>query len=97
MDLFHDWQYNSTEEELMKIAIGSDHAGFQWKQYILEALARRGHDMTDCGTYDENSVDYPDYAREVCSLITGGEVEYGIVICGTGIGISIAEIGRAHV
>ena len=74
----------------MKIAIGSDHAGFHLKQYLLHTLRERGHDITDCGSYDEGSVDYPDYAKAVSELVVSGEVEKGIVICGTGIGISIA-------
>ncbi len=74
----------------MKIAIGSDHAGFEMKSHIVKELQSRGHDITDCGTNSLDSVDYPDYAGKVCELVVSKEVRYGIIICSTGIGISIA-------
>ena len=74
----------------MKIVIGSDHAGFRHKKKISELIASLGHDIIDVGTDDENSVDYPDFgekgAREICC----GRAELGVLICGTGIGISMA-------
>ncbi|MBA7482660.1 putative sugar phosphate isomerase YwlF [subsurface metagenome] len=74
----------------MKVAIGSDHAGFELKEYIFEELQKCGFEMIDCGTKTTDSVDYPDLARKVCDLVLSGEVKFGIAICGTGIGISMA-------
>ncbi|MEG2677041.1 MAG: ribose 5-phosphate isomerase B [Oscillospiraceae bacterium] len=72
------------------IAIGSDHGGFELKQEIMKHLSETGVDFKDYGTYDTKSCDYPDYAEKVCSAVVGSEAKYGILICGTGIGISIA-------
>ena len=72
------------------LAIGCDHGGFELKCHIIEHLKERGVEFKDFGTYDENSVDYPDIAKVVCEAITGGECDSGILICGTGIGISMA-------
>ena len=74
----------------MKIAIGSDHAGYELKQYIIKEMTARGIEVDDCGAHDAVSVDYPDYAALVCAQVTTGDAESGILICGTGIGISIA-------
>lgn len=72
------------------IAIGSDHGGFELKTHIIKHLKEKGIALKDFGCYDENSVDYPDVAEVVCNAINNGECENGILICGTGIGISIA-------
>lgn len=72
------------------IAIGSDHGGFELKQEILAYLDELGYDYKDYGSYDKNSCDYPDFAKEVTKAVTNKEAEKGILICGTGIGISIA-------
>lgn len=72
------------------IAIGSDHGGINLKGYIERFLVRMGYEYKDFGTYDTNSCDYPDIAEKVCKSITSGECERGILICGTGIGMSIA-------
>ena len=74
----------------MKIAVGSDHGGIHLKNHIREYLTAKGIEVLDCGTYTEESTDYPDYAAKVCQAINTGEVERGILVCGTGIGISIA-------
>jgi len=74
----------------MKIAIGSDHAGFPMKEFLVSELAKSGVEVDDCGTDSLESVDYPDYAGAVCRKVTSGEVELGILVCSTGIGISIA-------
>ena len=74
----------------MKIAIGCDHAGYPLKHYLVSELSDNGFTVTDCGTYSEKSVDYPDYAGTVCKKIVSGEADLAILICGTGIGISIA-------
>ncbi|MCR4609454.1 MAG: ribose 5-phosphate isomerase B [Eubacterium sp.] len=73
----------------MKIAIGSDHGGFALKQDIMKHLEERGIEFTDKGCYDEKSCDYPIFAREVTSAVTSGEADFGILICGTGIGMSM--------
>ena len=72
------------------IALGCDHAGVQLKGQIAAYLAARGLDYKDYGTYDEASCDYPDYAQKVGEAVVGGEAERGILICGTGVGISIS-------
>lgn len=71
------------------IAIGSDHGGFQLKQEIMEHLEKRGESFRDFGTYTEESCDYPDYGKAVAHAVASGEFQTGIIICGTGIGISI--------
>ncbi len=72
------------------LAIGSDHGGFGLKQEVMKHLAERGIEYRDYGTYSEESCDYPDYGEAVGRAVASGECERGILICGTGIGISIA-------
>lgn len=72
------------------IAIGCDHGGFELKGHIMEHLKEKGIEFKDYGTYSEASVDYPDCAKPVCEAVQNGTAERGILICGTGIGISIA-------
>ena len=84
------------------IAIGCDHGGFELKQEILAYLREKGIEYKDFGCDSTASVDYPVYAKKVCKAITDGECEKGILICGTGIGISITankqrESGRRFV
>lgn len=74
----------------MKIALGSDHAGFEVKQLVAEALAGDGHEIVDCGCFDTESVDYPDYAQAVARNVAAGECERGVLVCGTGIGMAMA-------
>lgn len=76
--------------QLKPIAIGCDHAGVSFKNEIISFLKENGVETIDCGCYDNNSVDYPDIAEAVCAKISSGESEKGILICGTGIGISIS-------
>ena len=71
------------------IAIGSDHGGFALKQAVIKHLESRGEQYRDFGTYSEASCDYPDYGRAVAEAVARGEYQFGIIICGTGIGISI--------
>ncbi len=71
------------------IAIGSDHGGFALKAEIMEHLEKRGFAYQDFGTYSEASCDYPVYGRAVAKAVAAGEYEFGILICGTGIGVSI--------
>lgn len=72
------------------IAIGCDHGGYELKQEIMNHLKERGIEYKDYGTYSSESCDYPEYARAVAYAIRDGQCEKGILICGTGIGISIA-------
>lgn len=72
------------------IALGADHAGVKMKASIIEHLESKGLKCHDYGTYDETSTDYPDYAKRVGEAIINGTAERGILICGTGIGISIS-------
>lgn len=72
------------------LAIGSDHGGYELKEHIKKYLDEKGVAYKDFGCYDESSVDYPDIAEAVCKSINDGESENGILVCGTGIGISIA-------
>ena len=74
----------------MKIAIGSDHAGFPLKEEIRQYLDEKGIEYIDCGVYDASSADYPVQAKNTCEKITSGECVRGILCCGTGIGISMA-------
>lgn len=73
----------------MKIAIGSDHAGFKLKQAIKRHLIKQGHEVIDHGTDSEKPADYPDYAVKVASSVSKGKAERGILICGTGIGMAV--------
>lgn len=73
----------------MKIAIGSDHGGFDLKEHLKETLAKRDMHVVDLGCGDKSSVDYPDYARDVALKVADGEVDQGIVVCTTGIGVSM--------
>ncbi len=74
----------------MKIAIGSDHAGLKLKSNIKIFLQEKGIDLIDVGTDSEESVDYPDFAEKLASLVISGEAQFGIGICGSGIGMAIA-------
>ena len=72
------------------LAIGSDHGGFELKKAVMKHLAERGVEYRDYGTFSAESCDYPDFGEAVGRAVASGECERGIVICGTGIGISIA-------
>lgn len=74
----------------MNIAIASDHAGFRLKKYVIEYLEKKNYEFKDFGTFNENSCDYPDYSLFVAEAVAKGKYEFGILICGTGIGIGIA-------
>lgn len=75
----------------MKIAIGCDHGGYVLKESVINCLKSRGIEIVDCGTNSEDSVDYPIFGEKVARLVASGNCEKGIVMCGTGIGISIAS------
>ncbi len=74
----------------MKIAVGSDHAGFEFKKIVIAWLERNGYEVSDMGPFNEDSVDYPDYARKVAVAVADGNCDSGVLLCGTGIGVSIA-------
>lgn len=74
----------------MRIALGSDHRGFAVKQHIIHGVQQMGHEVVDVGTCTQEAVDYPDYAEKVALIIASGQADYGILICGTGVGMSIA-------
>ena len=74
----------------MTIVIGCDHGGLEHKNAIKEHLENRGFTVTDCGIYEQKSVNYPEIAEKVALEITGGRAELGILVCGTGIGMSLA-------
>lgn len=75
--------------ENLRIAIGSDHGGYEYKEQIVSHLKEKGYECVDVGTYSTDSCDYPVIARAVTTKITTGEADRGILICGTGIGMSI--------
>lgn len=78
----------------MKIGIASDHAGYKVKEIIKKYLQEIHYTVIDYGTYNEDSVDYPNYAFKVCDAINDNEIDFGILICYTGIGMSIAANKR---
>jgi ribose 5-phosphate isomerase B len=75
---------------VMKVALGADHAGYELKESLKRWLAQQGIDLADEGTGSAESVDYPDFARAVALEVTAGRADFGILVCGTGIGMSIA-------
>ncbi len=74
----------------MKISVGADHAGFELKEHIKKYLEKKGYEIIDEGTNSLESVDYPDFGKAVGQRVANKEAEYGVVVCGSGIGISIA-------
>lgn len=74
----------------MKIAVGSDHAGFKLKEIIRRYLEEKGHEVKDVGTFSEESVHYPEFAFRVAKLVSRGEVDRGVLVCGSGIGMCMA-------
>jgi len=73
----------------MRIAVGSDHAGFHLKEHVRQVLEAQGHDVVDVGTASPDSVDYPRFAEEASRLVAGGEAERAVLACGSGVGVSI--------
>jgi RpiB/LacA/LacB family sugar-phosphate isomerase len=72
------------------VALGADHAGYALKEELKSWLLTRGHEVVDCGTESTGSVDYPDYAVRVGSVVASGEAARGVLVCGTGVGMAIA-------
>ncbi|NOX21391.1 MAG: ribose 5-phosphate isomerase B [Nitrospirae bacterium] len=77
-------------EKTVKVVLGADHGGYHLKNALLDYLLRLGYDVMDVGAYNDESSDYPDYARLVAEKIISGEAKRGILICGSGVGSSIA-------
>jgi ribose 5-phosphate isomerase B len=81
---------NTLSPRSLIIALGADHGGVALKNRLAAALIEAGHQVLDFGTDGPASVDYPDFAHAVCAAVTGKRADYGILVCGTGIGMSIA-------
>ena len=73
----------------MRIAVGADHAGYELKQHVADALRAAGHDVVDVGTDSEESTHYPLFAEPAARMVADGEVERGVLVCGSGVGVSI--------
>lgn len=74
----------------MRIAVGSDHAGYELKEWVRGLLTSLGHEVEDVGTDGESSVDYPDFARAACVKVLDGEADRAVLVCGSGVGMSMA-------
>ncbi|NBJ67087.1 ribose 5-phosphate isomerase B [Adlercreutzia caecimuris] len=74
----------------MRVSIGSDHAGFEQKQALVDYLKGKGHEVVDRGPANDDRVDYPDYAAPVARDVADGAADYGVLVCGTGIGMAMA-------
>lgn len=83
--------------ENKKIVIASDHAGYELKEKIKKYLAENGYEVTDCGTDSSESCDYPEFANKLCLAIKDDPEMKGILICGTGIGMSMAANRHSHI
>ncbi|MCC3860600.1 ribose 5-phosphate isomerase B [Pseudemcibacter aquimaris] len=79
------------------IAIASDHGGFDYKEILKSELENMGYEVADLGCHDNSSVDYPDYANKLADALKDGTADRGVLICGTGIGISIAANRHKHI
>jgi len=73
----------------MKIAVACDHGGYRLKNVLMKELVKQGYEVIDYGTYSEESCDYPDFASKAAKAVANGECEKGVVVCGTGIGVSM--------
>ncbi len=73
-----------------KVALGSDHAGYPLKVQVLEYLKKKGHEVIDVGTFNEDPVDYPDFTQAVGEAVSSGAADVGVVLCGSGVGASVA-------
>jgi ribose 5-phosphate isomerase B len=81
----------------LTVAVGADHAGFDYKQKVVELLRAKGMDVNDFGTSSAESTDYPDYAHQVARAVSAGEARFGVLVCGTGIGMAITANKHAGV
>ena len=73
----------------MKIAVACDHGGYRLKNVLMEEMVKQGYEVIDFGTYSEESCDYPDFAAKAAKAVASGDSDKGVVVCGTGIGVSI--------
>lgn len=85
------------DSDFFPVAIGCDHGGFPLKATLVEALAQAGHRVLDCGTDGPGRVDYPDFAHAVCAAVEAGRARFGVLICGSGVGMSIAANRHAGI
>jgi ribose 5-phosphate isomerase B len=74
----------------MRVAVGADHAGFELKRDLAGAMAQQGHEILDLGTHSSAPVDYPDIAEAVATALRNGQVDRGVIVCGSGAGVSVA-------
>ena len=88
---------NTTFDLTKPIAIGSDHAGFEYKEAIIKWLTEKGYTVKDFGTHSPNSVDYPDFAHPVAAIVESGEVAFGILLCGSANGVAITANKHQHI
>jgi|SRR5690606_39123609 ribose 5-phosphate isomerase B len=86
-----------SEKTTAPIAIAADHGGYELKAVLIEELKRLGHGVLDLGCHGPESVDYPDYADALAAALAAGRADRGVIICGTGIGISMAANRHPHV
>ena len=94
LKLAYIWHHSIQEQGIYtmldrRIAVGSDHAGYEHKERVVEFLQSKGYMVTDYGTKSADSVDYPDYAVKIANAVGSGEFERGIIVCGSGIGVSM--------
>lgn len=91
---FHDGKAKTdakmTQFAVSKIAIGGDHAGFSMKSELAPLLEKQGVELVDCGTHNEQPCDFPDLAERVAEMVLSGRAERGILVCGSGVGVSVA-------
>jgi ribose 5-phosphate isomerase B len=88
---------NKTFDLSKYIAIGADHAGFDYKQIIIDHLNKKGLSVSDKGTYSADSVDYPDFAHPVAESVVSGETAFGILLCGSAIGVCVTANKHAGI
>ena len=81
----------------MRIAVGSDHAGFRYKDIIRDHLLQQGFKVEDCGTFSESSCDYPDYAHAVADAVEQGAAQFGVLVCGSANGVCITANKHAGI
>jgi ribose 5-phosphate isomerase B len=74
----------------MRVAVGADHAGFEMKRDLAGSLAQQGHEILDLGTHSSAAVDYPDIAEAVATAVRNGQVDRGVLVCGSGAGVAVA-------
>ncbi len=88
---------DTEDQENPTLAIGADHAGLPLKRVLHQALSAAGHAVLDFGTVEEASVDYPDFAHAVCGAVESGRARFGVLVCGSGIGMAIAANRHAGI